>query len=315
MAVRRLGQRRFTPEPPQRRAIPPPASVLAELHLPSYARCPSPPQLHRKPGLALGAALLPARSVRRRLRRRTRTGSRPRPPQPPGSATRTSCAGRASSPPSPFDAEPAPLPERARASSTIDSYRDIRFRRRQGAAGQQRRPVPHADVPSGLPVHPPGDGERDPRRRAGAGALFGATLFDYGRNKFERPLPVNLGFAGFRLHYPLNDPQACRRADLVPRRELFPLPRPQAALRPVGARPRDRRRREGDGGVPGLPRVLDRAARARMRSAPSSTRCSTAPSVTGAYQFLVYPADADRRRRDDDAVPAQADPAHRASRR
>ena len=36
---------------------------------------------------------------------------------------------------------------------------------------------------------------------------YSATLFDYGRNKFERPLPVNLGFAGFRLHYPLNDPK------------------------------------------------------------------------------------------------------------
>ena len=32
-------------------------------------------------------------------------------------------------------------------------------------------------------------------------------LFDYGKNKIERPLPVNLGFAGFRLHYPLNTPK------------------------------------------------------------------------------------------------------------
>ena len=32
-------------------------------------------------------------------------------------------------------------------------------------------------------------------------------LFSYGRNKIERPLPVNLGFAGFRLHYPLNTPK------------------------------------------------------------------------------------------------------------
>ena len=36
---------------------------------------------------------------------------------------------------------------------------------------------------------------------------YSASLFDYGRNKFERGLPVNLGFAGFRLHYPLNDPK------------------------------------------------------------------------------------------------------------
>ena len=36
---------------------------------------------------------------------------------------------------------------------------------------------------------------------------YAANLFDYGRNRFERPLPVNTGFAGFRLHYPLNDPR------------------------------------------------------------------------------------------------------------
>ena len=36
---------------------------------------------------------------------------------------------------------------------------------------------------------------------------YSAGLFDYGRVKFDKPLPVNLGFAGFRLHYPLNDPR------------------------------------------------------------------------------------------------------------
>ena len=34
------------------------------------------------------------------------------------------------------------------------------------------------------------------------------TLFDYGRTKFEKPPGVNTGFAGFRLHFPLNDPRA-----------------------------------------------------------------------------------------------------------
>ena len=35
---------------------------------------------------------------------------------------------------------------------------------------------------------------------------YSTTLFDYGRVKPEESLPVNFGFAGFRLHYPLNDP-------------------------------------------------------------------------------------------------------------
>ena len=36
---------------------------------------------------------------------------------------------------------------------------------------------------------------------------YAANLFDYGGTKFEKPLPVNTGFAGFRLTYPLNDPR------------------------------------------------------------------------------------------------------------
>ncbi len=36
---------------------------------------------------------------------------------------------------------------------------------------------------------------------------YTSALFDYGRTKFDKPLPVNLGFAGFRLHYPLNSPK------------------------------------------------------------------------------------------------------------
>lgn len=33
---------------------------------------------------------------------------------------------------------------------------------------------------------------------------YTADFFDYGRTKFSKPLPANLGYAGFRLHYPLN---------------------------------------------------------------------------------------------------------------
>lgn len=35
---------------------------------------------------------------------------------------------------------------------------------------------------------------------------YSPTLFDYGRVKVGKPLPVNTGFAGFRLHFPVNDP-------------------------------------------------------------------------------------------------------------
>jgi glucans biosynthesis protein len=36
---------------------------------------------------------------------------------------------------------------------------------------------------------------------------YAPTLFDYGRTKLEKPPGVNTGFAGFRLHFPLNDPR------------------------------------------------------------------------------------------------------------
>ena len=35
---------------------------------------------------------------------------------------------------------------------------------------------------------------------------YASNLFDYGHNKIAGALPVNLGFAGFRLKYPLNAP-------------------------------------------------------------------------------------------------------------
>jgi glucans biosynthesis protein len=33
---------------------------------------------------------------------------------------------------------------------------------------------------------------------------YSSDFFDYGRTKFSKPLPASLGYAGFRLHYPLN---------------------------------------------------------------------------------------------------------------
>jgi glucans biosynthesis protein len=35
---------------------------------------------------------------------------------------------------------------------------------------------------------------------------YSPALFDYGRVKIDKPLPVNTGFSGFRLHFPVNDP-------------------------------------------------------------------------------------------------------------
>jgi glucans biosynthesis protein len=105
----------------------------------------------------------------------------------------------------PFDATVPPLPEPLNRLD-FDAYRDIRFRPERaflGSAGGPfrmhmfhlgflyTRPVTVNVIRDGVPTPIP----------------YQPQLFDYGRTKIERPLPVNLGFAGFRLHYPLNNPR------------------------------------------------------------------------------------------------------------
>jgi glucans biosynthesis protein len=88
----------------------------------------------------------------------------------------------------------------------FDAYRDLRFRPDRALLGSgggpfrmhlfhlgflYQRPVTVNVIRDGVPTP----------------VAYQPQLFDYGRTKIERPLPVNLGFAGFRLHYPLNDPR------------------------------------------------------------------------------------------------------------
>jgi periplasmic glucans biosynthesis protein len=104
-----------------------------------------------------------------------------------------------------FDGTVPPLPEPL-GRLDFDAYRDIRFRPERallGAGGGPfrmqmfhlgflyTRPVTVNVIRDGVPTPVP----------------YQPQLFDYGRTKLERPLPVNIGFAGFRLHYPLNNPR------------------------------------------------------------------------------------------------------------
>ena len=104
-----------------------------------------------------------------------------------------------------FDTASPALPE-ALNKLDFDAWRDIRFRPEKaflGANGSQfrlqlfhlghlyRRPVTINTIRDGIAAPIP----------------YSASLFDYGRTKIDKPLPVNLGFAGFRLHYPLNSPK------------------------------------------------------------------------------------------------------------
>jgi glucans biosynthesis protein len=103
----------------------------------------------------------------------------------------------------PFDAQIPALPD-GLARLDFDAWRDIRFKSDSPLLGPgqpfrlelfhlghlYKRPVTVNVLRDGLPTPVP----------------YAANLFDYGRNKIEGTLPVNLGFAGFRLHYPLNAP-------------------------------------------------------------------------------------------------------------
>jgi glucans biosynthesis protein len=104
----------------------------------------------------------------------------------------------------PFDANVPPLPESV-ANLDFDAWRDIRFKSDKPLLGQPgsnfrlelfhlghlyKRPVTVNVLRDGIPAPVP----------------YAANLFDYGHNRIAPGLPINLGFAGFRLHYPLNAP-------------------------------------------------------------------------------------------------------------
>ena len=121
----------------------------------------------------------------------------------------------ASVPLSPAPALPEPL-----AKLDPQAWRDIRFRPERSLlannngsfrlqtyhlGANHRRPVTVNVIRDGIATPMP----------------YAANLFDYGATKFEKPLPVNLGFAGFRLTYPLNDPRAFEEAISFPGASAF----------------------------------------------------------------------------------------------
>ncbi|MBV9288561.1 MAG: glucan biosynthesis protein G [Hyphomicrobiales bacterium] len=105
---------------------------------------------------------------------------------------------------SPFDASIPPLPD-GLANLDFDVWRDIRFKPDKDFFGAQnsnfrlelfhlghlyKRPVVVNVLRDGIPAPIP----------------YATNLFDFGRTKVDPNQPINLGFAGFRLRFPLNAP-------------------------------------------------------------------------------------------------------------
>jgi glucans biosynthesis protein len=104
----------------------------------------------------------------------------------------------------PFEDPPARLPE-AFDKLDYDAWRDIRFRKDHALLGDSGGPFRLETFHLGflyrraVTVNLIRDGLASP-------IPYTPALFDYGRVKPPKDPPVNMGFAGFRLHYPLNDP-------------------------------------------------------------------------------------------------------------
>ena len=102
-------------------------------------------------------------------------------------------------------------------------------------------------------------------------------LFDYGRNKIERPLPVNLGFAGFRLHYPLNNPKVLDELIAFLGASYFRFLGRGPEIRPLGPRPRPQRGRRRARRNSRISASSGSRCPSRTPTGPSSSPCSTAP--------------------------------------
>ena len=182
--------------------------------------------------------------------------------------------------------EPGPnLPEPL-SRLDFDAWRDIRFRPERALLAQNGSPFR-------MQMFHPGFLFTRPvvvivvRAGVATPVPYSANLFDYGRVKFEKPLPVNLGFAGFRLHYPLNDPRifdelisfiGASYFRVLGREQRYGL---SARGLSIGA------------GVPGeeFPMFREFWVEAPQANAERVTIYALldSPSVTGAYRFHVYP--------------------------
>jgi glucans biosynthesis protein len=105
----------------------------------------------------------------------------------------------------PFDGAIAPLPPDL-AALDFDRWRQIRFRPDKAllgdTGGKFRLQLFHLGhlFHRAISINLVNNGVAEPLKNV-------AQLFDYGNIKFPKPLPADLGVAGFRVHYPLNDPR------------------------------------------------------------------------------------------------------------
>lgn len=104
-----------------------------------------------------------------------------------------------------YSAPSADLPKELRELD-YDQYRDIRFKPDKAVWHRQNLPFELQLFHPGLYYNAPVKISLVQNGRA-APLNFNADFFDYGKNKLDRSKLKNLGYAGFRVHYPLNSSQ------------------------------------------------------------------------------------------------------------
>ncbi len=104
----------------------------------------------------------------------------------------------------PFDATVPPLPAPL-AALDYDAWRDIRFKPNRAFLGEAGGPFRLQLFHRGF-LYPRPVAVNLVREGVATAIPYSADLFEFGRTKLDAPLPADLGFAGIRIHAPLNKP-------------------------------------------------------------------------------------------------------------
>lgn len=187
-----------------------------------------------------------------------------------------------------YEAPAAALPEPLNRLD-FDAYRDIRFRPERAllasGGGPFRLQLFHLGFLYQRPVtvNVIRDGVPTP-------VAYQPQLFDYGRTRIDRTLPVNLGFAGFRLHYPLNDPRVLDELvaflgssyfRFLGREQRYGLSARGIAVNAGGAEPEE---------FPHFREFWVEAPPAGAAERALVYALLDGPSLAGAYRFDIHPA-------------------------
>lgn len=188
----------------------------------------------------------------------------------------------------PFDANVPPLPEPLNRID-FDTYRNIRFRTDKAISTA-------ANSPFRMQMFHPGFLYKRPatvniiKDGVPAPVPYQSQAFDLGNTKFDKTLPVNLGFAGFRLHYPLNKPNVRDELIAFLGASYFRfLGRDQK----YGLSARGIAVNIGENTPEEFPRFREFWVETSTGNADAATIYALldGPSLTGAYRFAVYPGE------------------------